>query len=218
MLGTYPVMINDVELGALTVRQDGIMTVFEAQCADTGALVRLSVYGEKEGYLGVMLPDGNGKLLLRKRMSRAALADFPTTIQFAGMSGMACEQTQAADTSAQLEVPESCAEEATEPEQPFPASEQQPLPAAEPAKAAQCDLEQPQEASDACQAEPSPEPEPEMQWRRGAGGALIGRQGGVQYLAVPLKSGVAPVGGNFEKRRINQMEYAVFEIKNGKII
>ena len=29
---------------------------------------------------------------------------------------------------------------------------------------------------------------------------------------------VLSVGGNFEKRCIDQVEYAVFEIKNGKII
>lgn len=205
MLGTYPVMIDGAELGVLNVRQDGIMTVFEAQCADTGALVRLSVYGEKEGYLGVMLPNGNGQLTLHKRMSRAALQDFPATIQFAGLSGIESKLTRSVDTAEPLqESPDACAEELPEPEQPEEAA---PL----------CEMPM-LETPDECHDKASPEAVAEMQWRRGAGGALIGTQGNVRCLAVPLKSGVAPVGGNFEKRRINNVEYAVFEIKNGKII
>jgi hypothetical protein len=62
------------------------MTVFEAGCEDTGKLLRLSVYGEREGYLGVMVPR-DGRLYLKKSLSRAALRSFPQQITHAGPAG-----------------------------------------------------------------------------------------------------------------------------------
>ena len=60
MEGNYPVILEGREQGMIEVRQEGLMTVFRARCADPGQLVRLSLYGEREGYLGVMAPGPEG--------------------------------------------------------------------------------------------------------------------------------------------------------------
>lgn len=206
MLGTYPILIDGEETGTLIVRREGIMTVFEAQCADTGALLRLSAYGEREGYLGVMMPDGGGRLMLRKRLSRAALADFPQTIRFAAPAGLKPAEPAEVVSEPEKTAAEKPAEEASGPTEPCaPAPDCPPEP-------------QPVCAEDAGTSEEKPEDEEITLWRHGAGGALVGAAGTRRLLAVPLKSGVAPMGGKFEKRRIDGMDYAVFEIKNGKII
>ena len=50
-------------------------------------IVRISVYGEyKEGYLGVMAPEGEG-LALRRRLSRSELRAFPAQIEYAARAG-----------------------------------------------------------------------------------------------------------------------------------
>lgn len=87
MYGKYPVIIDGKTAGEITVENRGIMTEFSARCADSGKLVRLSVYGEKEGYIGVMLPE-NGELTLKKSFSRLAMRGFPKEILYAGPSGM----------------------------------------------------------------------------------------------------------------------------------
>lgn len=87
MAETYPIHINGENKGTLTVTAEGLATVFDARCEDPGRLVRLSVYGEgKEGYLGVMEPE-NGALVLRRRMSRSAMTDFPETVEYAAEAG-----------------------------------------------------------------------------------------------------------------------------------
>ncbi len=188
MFGEYPIIINGEEAGRLCVTKDGILTAFDARCKDPGTLLRLSVYGEKEAYLGVMAPDGSGGVHLHKRLSRASLAGFPETIRFAGPAG-----------------------------QPFSAekeTDEEPVGVTPPEEA------RPEEtALRAEDAEPSTsteetEPEP-IRWRHGAGGALVGTRADVRYLAVPIKAGVVPVGGDFERQRIANAEYAVFVIKSG---
>ena len=83
----YPVMAGGTQVGTLSVTRKGLLTVFDATAADNGEVFRVSVYGgDKEGYLGVMYPE-NGALRLVKRFSRAAMAGFPETIEYAGPSG-----------------------------------------------------------------------------------------------------------------------------------
>lgn len=83
----YPVMAGGTRVGTLRVTQKGLLTVFDASAADNGEVFRISVYGEgEEGYLGVMYPE-NGALRLVKRFSRAAMANFPKGIEYAGPSG-----------------------------------------------------------------------------------------------------------------------------------
>ena len=164
MLGEYPIIVDGQETGTLRVSKDGIMTVFDARCRDPGFLLRLYVFGEKEAYLGVMAPDGSGDLHLHKRLSRAALAGFPVTIRYAGVSEV---REEALKTEAQDE-PEKIAET-------------------------------------------------QIRWRHGAGGALVGSRAENRYLAIPIKTGVVPVGSDFQRQTIDDTEYAVFEIKNANI-
>ena len=221
MLGSYPIMIDGSECGVLTVTKDGIMTVFEAKCADPGELLRLSVYGECEGYLGVMAPDKDKNLYLRKRMSRAALAAFPKKIQFAGCAGLRLEtdedvqkgEKKASDLT--VDVLEARDDEANDMETPPLSCHTTELVREREQTEESCETLK-QECTATLRAEKIANNG--IVWRFGAGGALVGTQGNMRWLAVPLKSGVAPVGGNFHKQNINGVDYAVFDIKNGKII
>ena len=87
MSDTYPLILDSATKGSLQVTKQGLITEFIARCPDPGRLVRLSVFGEgKEGYLGVMEPEG-GELRLCRRFSRAAMAGFPETIAYASEAG-----------------------------------------------------------------------------------------------------------------------------------
>lgn len=90
MEGSWPVMFGGREIGSLREHERGAMTVFEAEAADPGGVLRLSVYGGgREGYLGVMSPSGEGRVALRRSLSRAALRGFPERIEYAAPSGEA---------------------------------------------------------------------------------------------------------------------------------
>ena len=87
---SWPVMFGGREIGSLRAHARGAMTVFEAEAADPGGVLRLSVYGGgREGYLGVMSPAGEGRVALRRSLSRAALRGFPERIEYAAPSGEA---------------------------------------------------------------------------------------------------------------------------------
>ena len=188
MFGEYPIIINGEEAGKLCVTKDGILTAFDARCKDPGTLLRLSVYGEKEAYLGVMAPDGSGGVHLHKRLSRASLAGFPETIRFAGPAGQPIPAENVTDEEPGSVTP---SEEAGTEEMALRTEDAEATTSAE-------------------ETEPAP-----IRWRHGAGGALVGTREDVRYLAVPIKAGVVPVGGDFEKKRIADAEYAVFVIKSG---
>lgn len=89
MFGRFPVLIEDEDRGELLVSRSGAMVLFEAVAEYSGPVLRLSVYGEgREGYLGVMSPGAEqGKVALKKRLSRAQLRAFPQNIEFAAPSG-----------------------------------------------------------------------------------------------------------------------------------
>ena len=90
MEGSWPVMFGGRVIGSLRAHERGAMTVFEAEAADPGGVLRLSVYGGgREGYLGVMSPSGEGRVALRRSLSRAALRGFPERIEYAAPSGEA---------------------------------------------------------------------------------------------------------------------------------
>ena len=118
MEGTYPVIISGDTVGELRVTRRGLYTVFETRFPDPspGELFRLSVYGDGEGYLGVMTPE-NGEVSISRRFSRAAMSVLPDKIVFAGRSGI---------TLTPEPEPES---------EPEPAHEPEPEPPPEPAAA-----------------------------------------------------------------------------------
>ena len=76
----YPLIMDGAEIGSVSVHSDGGWTYFDAQCAEVQGIVRVSVYGGgREGYLGILAPE-NGRFALHRRLSRAALRDFPTVL------------------------------------------------------------------------------------------------------------------------------------------
>ena len=84
---SYPIELDGELAGRLTVERQGSITVFHADCAMREGLVRISVYGGgREGYLGVLAPE-DGRLTLRKRLSRSQTREFPQPIERVGRAG-----------------------------------------------------------------------------------------------------------------------------------
>lgn len=84
----YPLIISGERAGTLSVAQEGLFTVFEAQCSFRRELTRISVYGQgREGYLGIMQP-WSGGLYLKRKFSRGQMKGFPETIEYAAPAGM----------------------------------------------------------------------------------------------------------------------------------
>lgn len=82
--GTYPIIIDGVQTGKMTVTREGLFWNFDAKSGMREEIIRLYVYGDgNEGYLGVMEPFGD-TLKLTKKFSRSALSTFPHTITHAG--------------------------------------------------------------------------------------------------------------------------------------
>lgn len=87
-MDSYPITIDGQERGRLRVYQRGLFTVFDADAEDTGVPVRLAVYGAgRWGALGVMVPDGKGRVRLTRSLSRAAMRGFPAKIDYAAPLG-----------------------------------------------------------------------------------------------------------------------------------
>jgi len=101
MTGTYPVYIGGERAGSLTVSREGLYTVFELDCRDPGELTRISVYGDREGYLGVLLPR-EGRATLRRRLSRRELELFPAQITMVCESGRSPHGEKAEGDAAEL--------------------------------------------------------------------------------------------------------------------
>ncbi len=73
---TVPIYIDGRETGALDIQREGPVTVMRADLEDVGRVVRLTVFGEREGYLGVPEPV-DGRLKLTRRLSPAQMRTFP---------------------------------------------------------------------------------------------------------------------------------------------
>ena len=181
MSETYPVLLDGVVKGNLTVTRDGLITVFSARCEDPGHLVRLSVYGGgREGYLGVMSPE-KGMLCLNRKMSRSAMADFPPVMEYAAEAGRA------------LPSQESKPERQCPPKRPNCATI-------------------PHASGRRC---PPRRGEPEEQgllWYPTGDGKLFTTWQGRGYQAIPLAPHGQPLQNLVEKRTIQGVEYAVYEL------
>ena len=95
----YPVYINGKKTGVLSVRRDGLMTAFEADCEYAEGLLRLWVYGDGEPLpLGVLRPEG-GRLRLKKRFTKNELRRFSGNITCAGDKAPQPEPEKEPETS-----------------------------------------------------------------------------------------------------------------------
>ena len=193
MSETYPVLINGEKKGTLTVSREGLTTRFDAKCEDPGTLVRLSVYGGgREGYLGVMTPE-NGVLTRHRRLTRAALAAFPAEIEFAAEAGR-----------------KSAAPERR------PENERPPEKRAETAAAVQTTPAQPVAMQNTA---PKPrERAGDIVWRDAGDGSLYTVYKNQPYRAIPMAAWGLPTERMVEKRTIHGVEYAIFALKDGRIL
>ena len=193
MSETYPVLINGEKKGTLTVSREGLTTRFDAKCEDPGTLVRLSVYGGgKEGYLGVMTPE-NGVLTLHRRLTRAALAAFPAEIELAAEAG---RNTSAPERRPESERPPEKRAETAAPVQTTPA---QPV-------AIQNTAPKPRERAG------------DIVWRDAGDGSLYTVYKNQPYRAIPMAAWGLPTERMVEKRTIHGVEYAIFALKDGRIL
>ena len=101
---SIPILYANKPVGTLSIEQDGLYTVYTGTCAVPELRsLRLSVYGEnKETYLGLMLPDGEGNLRVRKRLTRLERSRLPDEPLFAAEE--------------HADIPEQKAEADTQPE------------------------------------------------------------------------------------------------------
>lgn len=84
----YPVYIDGVRRGTLTVTQEGIRKRFTARCEMLDGIIRLSVYGQgKSACIGVLCPK-NGRLELSKCFTRNEMCAFPEKIEYASNAEM----------------------------------------------------------------------------------------------------------------------------------
>ena len=79
-----PILRQGRPIGALTMEPEGLYTIFTAQCEAVSDRLRLAVFGEKESaYLGLMLPGRDGRLRLRRKLSRLERSRLPEPILYA---------------------------------------------------------------------------------------------------------------------------------------
>ncbi len=77
-----PIYIDGKKEGALTVEREGPVTVMRGELRDVGRVVRLTVYGERAGYLGVPEP-AEGRLRITRRLSPMEMNRFPQHPEYA---------------------------------------------------------------------------------------------------------------------------------------
>ena len=204
MSETYPVLINGEKKGTLAVSREGLTTRFDAKCEDPGTLVRLSVYGGgREGYLGVMTPE-NGVLTLRRKLTRAALAAFPVEIEFAAEAGRKTAAPERRPEAGQ--TPEKRAEAAASAQAaPGPSAPGQSAPRPNAAPMPNAAARPRERAGD-------------IVWRDAGDGSLYTVYKNQPYRAIPMAAWGLPMERMVEKRVINGVEYAIFALKDGRIL
>lgn len=178
----YPLVIDGVKEGSMSVEQSGLYTVFEAQYPKScEGLLRLWVHGGGEcAYFGVMQP-WSGGLYLRRRLSRAELAHFPKQIEFASNSGAAIEPEKEAEPEEKLPETETEADAAQEEEETKTENKAGPEQTAEP---------EPEEDAyiNACPyPAPVPENSEELLWFRRSDGTLTAFDGISSLVAIPAE-------------------------------
>lgn len=78
-----PILIHGQECGVVRFRREGAYMVCRGQASYDGDMVRLWVYGNgRPGYLGVLIPDGQGGASVRKKFSLADFAHLPNPMEY----------------------------------------------------------------------------------------------------------------------------------------
>ena len=191
--GVYPLLLDGERTGEVRVSAEGAWTVFNVKSAMRPGIVRVSVYGDgREGYLGVLAPEGEG-LTLCRRLSPSAVRAFPGRIEYAGPAGAPCVPAAPEPAPAAPETPSepACEEEApqTEPEAPQPASQTEAPPGIE-----------------------------DLYWYASPDGALVCFDGTENLIALPLGDARIPGGGGGWRKRIEGRDYIVYRTKDGRLL
>ena len=193
----YPLILDGREAGEVRVTREGGWTVFEAVCAAAEGVVRISVYGEgREGYLGVLTPDGEG-LSLSRRFSRSALTGFPARIEYAARAGMPCEappEPEPPEAEAPAPSPES--------EAPAPQHEEAP----------------PEPDPEPQRQEQTPPGLEDVYWYASPDGALVCFDGEHNLIALPLGDARIPEGPGGWPKTVEGRDYIVFRTKDGRLL
>lgn len=80
-----PIVENEKQIGRLSVRKEGLYTVFRAELPAREGLQRLWLYGAGLWFcLGLLTPTGES-LRLEKRLSRADCARLPRRMEYAAL-------------------------------------------------------------------------------------------------------------------------------------
>lgn len=83
-----PILIHGQECGVVRFRREGAYMVCRGQADYDGEMVRLWIYGNGEpGYLGVLIPDGQGGASLRKKFSLADFSRLPNPMEYCAAEG-----------------------------------------------------------------------------------------------------------------------------------
>ena len=204
--GVYPLLLDGANAGEVRVSAEGAWTVFKVDCAMRPGIVRVSVYGEgREGYLGVLAPEGE-RLTLCRRFSRSALREFPAQIEYAAMAGAPIVRE---DPAAPPEGPTPAGRDA---HIALPKSEK-PTPAGCGDPAAPTEPEDSPEEKDA-----SPPGMEDLYWYASPDGALVCFDGTENLIALPRGDGRIPAGGGGWQKTIEGRAYVVFRTRDGRLV
>lgn len=78
-----PMIIDGKTCGQLSLRREGAYMVCSGRARWQGDMLRLWLYGDGgKGYLGVLIPEGNGMASVRKRFSLGDFARLPKPIAY----------------------------------------------------------------------------------------------------------------------------------------
>lgn len=209
---TYPLILDGAETGTVTMEREGGWTLFAVRSAMQPGIVRVSVYGEgREGYLGVLAPEGDA-LALRRRVSRSEMRAFPAVIAYAARAGHPVtawepetdQDPAGGEAQPPEEGPDCDAADGEAPPEPEkePENDAPPRPVPEAAQAG---------------AEEMPLPE-DVYWYASPDGALVCFDGERNLIALPEGDERIPEGIGGRRQIIEGRDYIVYRTKDGRLL
>ena len=97
-----PIYIDGLPVGTVTMEKCGAVTCLSGDMEDVGRVVRLYLFGEREIYLGVPVPE-EGRLRLRKRITPSEMRRFPRFPEYAAEEPLP-KKENSGDTGKKLHV------------------------------------------------------------------------------------------------------------------
>ena len=94
-----PIYIDGKQEGTVLLEKQGAVTLMRADMRDVGRVVRLNLYGEREGYLGIPVPE-DGRQRLVKRLSPLDMKCLPQKPEYAAERPMGAQTAPPVEASA----------------------------------------------------------------------------------------------------------------------